>query len=81
MTVGHNGFERSLQAALEALAEPLPAAAAEQCADFLRLLTKWNQTWNLTAVRDPEEMVTRHLADSLSVRGWLVGESIADVGS
>lgn len=79
--VDQNGLDQSLRAALDALAEPLPAGAAEQFADFLRLLAKWNRTWNLTAVRDPEEMVTRHLADSLSVRRWLAGDSIADVGS
>ncbi len=79
--VDQQGFDRALQQALDAQPEPLPAGASRQFAEFLHLLWKWNQTWNLTAVRDPVQMVTRHLADSLSVRRWIRGHSIADVGS
>ncbi len=74
-------FLALLREVLDACAQPLPAGADLQFADYLRLLWKWNQTWNLTAVRDLEEMISRHLADSLSVRRWLEGSSIADVGS
>ena len=35
--------------------------------DYVDLLVKWNQAYNLTAIRDPQEMVTRHLLDSLAV--------------
>lgn len=48
---------------------------------LLRLLDKWNRAFNLTAVRDPAEMVTRHIFDSLSARPFLVGASVLDVGS
>jgi len=50
-------------------------------AHFLRLLEKWNRAYNLTAVRDPAEMVPLHVLDSLSVRPFLRGERIADVGT
>jgi len=50
-------------------------------ARFLRLLEKWNRAYNLTAVRDPVEMVPLHVLDSLSVRSFLRGERIADIGT
>jgi 16S rRNA (guanine527-N7)-methyltransferase len=49
--------------------------------DYLALLSKWNRVHNLTAVRDPEEMVTLHLLDSLSVLPHLTGRRLIDVGS
>ena len=48
---------------------------------FLGLLHKWNKVYNLTAVRDPLEMVTLHLLDSLSVLPHINSSSLLDVGS
>lgn len=48
---------------------------------FLELLLRWNQTYNLTAVRDPLEMVAKHLLDSLSIYPFLFGEHILDIGT
>ncbi|MBK1719956.1 16S rRNA (guanine(527)-N(7))-methyltransferase RsmG [Thiocystis violacea] len=48
---------------------------------FLDLLRRWNQTYNLTAVRDPLEMVARHLLDSLSIQPFLFGETLLDIGT
>ena len=48
---------------------------------YLDLIKKWNQTYNLTAVRDTETMMTRHLLDSLSVLPHIAGPSIVDIGS
>ena len=47
----------------------------------LDLLDEWNQRINLTAIRARPQQVTKHLLDSLSVRPWLKGARIADVGS
>ena len=45
------------------------------------LLVKWNKAYNLTAVRDPEGMIRRHLLDSLSIIPHVTGERILDVGT
>lgn len=58
----------------------LPVAAAPRLLAFQAELEKWNLTYNLTAIRDPQEMVTRHLLDSLAVRPLLQGR-VLDVGA
>jgi 16S rRNA (guanine527-N7)-methyltransferase len=63
------------------MAVPLNESARERLIAYLRLLTHWNGAYNLTAVRDPREMVPRHLLDSLSVLPYLEGEQCLDVGS
>lgn len=72
-------LEPVLQAGLAALS--LPADLAIPLLAYLSLLAKWNKAYNLTAVREPEEMVTRHLLDSLSVNPYLHGNRILDVGT
>ena len=48
---------------------------------YVLLLDKWNKAYNLTAIRDPKEMVFRHIIDSLSIVPHVTGENILDVGS
>lgn len=64
-----------------ALGLNLPPPSIERLLDYIALLDKWNQAYNLTAVRDPGEMVTRHLLDSLAVAPHLTGQRIIDVGT
>ncbi len=56
-----------LQAAAEQLRLGLPADGAERLLAFVDLLRRWNGTYNLTAVRDPDEMLVQHLFDCLAV--------------
>lgn len=65
----------------DALGVALPAGAARAMIDFLVELASWNRAYNLTAVHRPDEMVDRHLLDSLSLIPYLQGERIADAGS
>ena len=48
---------------------------------YVELLAKWNKAYNLTAVRDPVEMVSRHILDSLSIVPFVEGEKLMDVGA
>ncbi|MGJ8513937.1 Ribosomal RNA small subunit methyltransferase G [Carnimonas sp. R-84981] len=48
---------------------------------YVALLHKWNGAYNLTAVRDPRDMVVRHLLDSLSILPWVKGPALLDVGA
>jgi len=59
----------------------LDAALAPPLLAYLTLLHRWNGTYNLTAIRDPLEMVTRHLLDSLAMRPFLAQGTLADLGT
>ncbi|SDZ10006.1 16S rRNA (guanine(527)-N(7))-methyltransferase RsmG [Nitrosomonas sp. Nm58] len=48
---------------------------------YILFLDKWNRVYNLTAVRKPEEMVTKHVLDSLTLLPVITGAHLADVGS
>lgn len=78
----------TLDQGITALGLSLPAEAADRLAAYLALLGKWNKVYNLTAIRDPQEMVTHHLLDSLAVLQTLEKSalaerhySLADIGS
>ena len=49
--------------------------------DFVNLLNKWNKAYNLTSVRDPQEMLVKHILDSLVVSPYLQGNRFIDVGT
>lgn len=73
--------ERYLRDGLRAMHLELPEPTCVQLLDYVALLAKWNRAYNLTAVRDPRQMVTRHILDSLAVLPHLHGQSILDVGT
>lgn len=59
----------------------LTAEQSKKMLDYLALLMKWNRAYNLTAIRNPEEMVARQLLDSLSILHLVQGKQILDVGT
>ena len=66
MAIETLAVETSLRSGAEALGLSLAEQQVRQLMDFLALLQKWNKVYNLTAVRDPQEMLTHHLLDSLA---------------
>lgn len=81
MATSFPDLDGPLEQGLAALGLDLPAAARRQLLDYLALLARWNRSINLTAVRDPHEMLVRHLLDSLAVLPLLHGTRIADLGA
>ncbi|MGO1894033.1 MAG: 16S rRNA (guanine(527)-N(7))-methyltransferase RsmG [Luteimonas sp.] len=80
MDTSDSALRDSLETGLRALA--LDLALAPPLLDYLALLVRWSRTYNLTAVRDPQQMVTRHLLDSLALAPHLDGVSnLADLGT
>jgi len=71
----------AIQKALSELGQEFPDGAAERFATLLDELARWNQRVNLTAIRDPNEMIKGHLLDSLVARPLLHGSRILDVGT
>jgi len=70
-----------LDAGLAKLGLALPEAVREGLVAYVGLLAKWNKAYNLTAIRDPREMVTRHLLDSLAVVPHFHARRCIDVGT
>ena len=70
-----------LTGGLQALGVSLNDAQQQALLDYRDLLVKWNRAYNLTAVRDPGEMIQRHLLDSLSVLAHLDDRDTLDVGT
>jgi 16S rRNA (guanine527-N7)-methyltransferase len=58
-----------------------PTALTDPLLDYLALLVKWNRAYNLTAIREPREMVVKHLLDSLAIHRFVDGGSLADIGT
>lgn len=63
----NKGIESKLIEGLKDLGMPVIPSQTEQLLRYLSLLAKWNKAYNLTAVRDTMQMVTRHILDSLAI--------------
>lgn len=74
-------LEPAIAAGLHALGRPAAPALAAALAAYLALLDRWNRTYNLTAVRDPHDMVARHLLDSLAIAPYVGTGTLVDIGS
>ena len=80
MTVDTNALRPELEAGLAQLS--LDPALAPPLLDYLALLARWNATYNLTAIRDPREMLAKHLLDSLAMQPFVRGlGTLADLGT
>ena len=81
------GFDRDklmsvLSDGIDEMDLPLWAAQREQLMDYLALMAKWNSVYNLTSLRDPLQMVTHHVLDSLAaVPAFAAAKNVLDVGA
>ena len=71
----------TLAAGLTALEIALPEAAQLKLLAFRDLLLKWNRTYNLTALRDPQQAISHHLLDALAILPYVGAGPLLDVGS
>ena len=69
---------RTLQSGLEKMGISLTPKQQYQLLEYLELLQKWNKTFNLSGVKDPSAMVSRHLLDSLSLHAFMPTAETAD---
>jgi 16S rRNA (guanine527-N7)-methyltransferase len=79
-----NALSDLLRSGAAELGVDLSDAQFDRLLDYLALLAKWNAVYNLTAIRDPRQMLIQHLLDSLAIVPHLAareGTSILDVGS
>lgn len=74
-------FKNKINEACSQIGINISSEQNEQLIQYLELLIKWNKAYNLTAIRDPQEMFVKHLVDSLSIAPFITGDSILDVGT
>jgi 16S rRNA (guanine527-N7)-methyltransferase len=70
-----------LRAGCDALDLSVDAGQQQRLLDYVALLATWNKAYNLTAIRDESQMVTRHLLDSLAIAPFVSGQRLLDVGT
>ena len=70
-----------LKVGLAAIGLDLDLNTQQRLLDYIGLIEKWNRVYNLTAIREPEKMVSHHLLDSLVVAKHLSAKRLLDVGS
>lgn len=70
-----------LMAGMESLGLSVGEDRIERLLSFIKLIEKWNKAYNLTAIRDREEMVRLHLLDSLAVLDFIEGRRVIDIGT
>ncbi len=70
-----------LAAGLKAMGLFYPVPVQQKLIHYIQLIARWNKAFNLTAIRDVEAMVSKHLLDSLVVQPYLEGKTVLDVGS
>lgn len=74
-------MQKKLDSLLAAAGIELPDQQKQQLLGYVGMLDKWNKAYNLTSVRDPQQMLVRHILDSIVVAPSLQGERFIDVGT
>ena len=74
-------LRQQLEHGLKQMGLHYSVAEQQKLVHYIQLIARWNKTFNLTAIRDVEEMVSKHLLDSLAVQPYVEGKAVLDVGS
>lgn len=74
-------LRQPLEAGLTALGLLLPAVGVDKILQYVQLLLKWNRAYNLTAIIEPQHIISEHILDSLTLAPWLIGQRSLDVGT
>ncbi len=74
-------YENALLNGTKQLGLKLTDSQCKQLLAYHALMIKWNKAYNLTAIRDPREMISRHIIDSLAILPFIKGQRIIDVGT
>ncbi len=79
--MSRNELLEMLHQGLIEMDQPLDRQTEVQLIQYIDLIAQWNRVYNLSSIRDVDTMVTRHLLDSLSIRQYIKGQTILDVGT
>ena len=74
-------LRQQLEHGLEQMGLHYSVEVQQKLVHYIQLIARWNKAFNLTAIRDVEEMVSKHLLDSLVVQPYVEGKTVLDVGS
>lgn len=74
-------MKQRLAQLIEQAGMEIPAHQQDQLIGYVEMLHKWNKAYNLTSVRDPQEMIIKHIMDSIVVSQHLEGSTFIDVGT
>ncbi len=74
-------LEKKLASLLAANGPKVDATTLSRLVEFIILMDKWNHVYNLTSVRNPEDMLLKHIVDSVVVSPYLEGQTFVDVGT
>jgi len=81
MAASRASLQQTLAAGIDKIGLALDARTQERLLDYVVQLHKWNQAFNLSGIKQLDDMVTLHLLDSLVLAPYIDGERIADVGT
>ena len=81
MSIDHQVLHQILSDGLSTMDLTLTSEQQQKLIDYVARIHKWNKAFNLTSVRDPEQMMVKHILDSLAVAPHIDGENLIDVGT
>lgn len=74
-------LSRILARGIDALELDITTEQQAKLVGYVEMINKWNKAYNLTSVRDPHQMMIKHILDSLAVKPYVEGKTVIDVGT